>query len=158
MRQASSGTGSRYSSRSRLTRVLAIVAQNVLVLISCASDTTAPPLPPDAREFTPEAVYRDWWAQVEQCSGRTAVFDDVRWYVVPGEDPFRVDGVAYPVLGYWERQGNRIVLLQYVPDSRAALIRHEALHAILRRTDHPAEFFVERCGEVITSQDWPGTT
>jgi hypothetical protein len=109
-----------------------------------------PPLPPGARVFTPEPVFREWWAQMEGCSGRTGSFDAVTWYVVPGEDPFPAPGVGQPVHGYWHPSDNRIVLLEWVP-SRSSLVRHEALHAILRRSDHPEEYFVAKCGAVINA-------
>ena len=114
--------------------------------VGCA-DTTAP-LPAGARPFTPEAVYREWWSQIVSCSGLTGNFQDVSWYVVPGEDPFTAPGVAQPVIGYWTRDGNRIVLLEWVPN-RSALVRHEMLHALLRRADHPSAYFVEQCGAMI---------
>jgi hypothetical protein len=123
--------------------------------IACHDVISPTPLPPGAREFTPEAVYREWWRQMEECSGMTAPFDDVEWYVVPGEEPFRVEGVDYPVVGYWDPRDNRIVLLEYLPNQRAPTIRHEALHAILHRTDHPPEFFRDRCGAVIGGPDSP---
>lgn len=41
---------------------------------------------------------------------------------------------------------------------RAAYVRHEALHAILRSLDHPREFFVERCGNVINGPESPYVT
>ncbi len=135
-----------------------VVAPTVVLAgwLSGCRDPLAPvPLPDGAVAFTPEAVYRDWWAQMEVCSGVSASFDDVHWYVVRGEVPFRVKGVDYPVVGYWDPQANRIVLLEYLPNQRAPVIRHEALHAILRRTDHPSEYFVDRCGAVIGGPDSP---
>jgi hypothetical protein len=106
-------------------------------------------------QFFPEPVYRQWWAQMEQCSGRTALYDAVTWYVVPGEVPFRVPNHAQPVLGYWDPGDNRIVLLQYLPDRRAPTVRHEALHAITRTLGHPAELFVTKCGAVIDGPENP---
>jgi hypothetical protein len=116
-------------------------------LLACA-EPTAPPLPPGARPFTPEDVYREWWSQIERCSGLTRRFEAVSWYVVPGEDPFMAPGVDQPVIGYWTLGGNRIVLLEWVPN-RSALVRHEVLHALLQRPDHPSKYFVDRCGAVI---------
>jgi hypothetical protein len=137
----------------RAACVASFVAATTLIVPSCTNPVT--PLPDTAAEFVPETVYREWWHQMEECSGRTASFDDVRWYVVPGEEPFHVAGVDHAVVAYWDPRGNRIVVLQYLPNQRAPTIRHEALHAILRRTDHPPEFFVDRCGAVIDSPDSP---
>lgn len=124
-------------------------------LTACREPLGPVPLPNGAEPFVPEAVYREWWAQMEHCSRESASFDDVRWYVVRGEEPFRVQGVDYPVVGYWDPQANRIVLLEYLTNQRAPIIRHEALHAILRRTDHPPEYFVDRCGATIGGPDSP---
>lgn len=103
------------------------VAAFTLVLGGACEDTTAPDLslPAGARRFTPEPVFREWWAQVEACAGRQASFDAVSWYVVPGEVPFEAPGVARAVLGYWHPADNRIVLLEWVPN-RTSLVRHEA--------------------------------
>lgn len=127
----------------------------VLVAFSCESAVEPLPLPPGSRSFVPEPVYRRWWQQVEACAGRTASFDAVRWYLIPGEDPIRVPGHDRPVLGYWDPADNRIVLIEYLPDRRAPYIRHEALHAILRRTDHPEAWFVTRCGATINGPEDP---
>jgi hypothetical protein len=119
---------------------------------ACTGQTDNSPLPPDARPFTPEPIYLTWWMQMETCSGLSADFTGVGWYVVPGEDPFIAPALGRTVLGYWQRAGNRIVLLEFVP-SRTALVRHEMLHALLQRGDHPAAYFIDRCGAVI---DGPG--
>jgi len=137
----------------RAARVVSVVVATTLIVPACSDPAT--PLPDTATEFFPEAVYREWWHQMEECSGRTASFDDVRWYFVPGEEPFHVAGVDHAVVGYWDPNGNKIVVLQYLPNQRAPTIRHESLHAILHRTDHPPEFFVDRCGAVIDSPDSP---
>ena len=137
----------------RVVWAASIAAATALTVLSCSDPVT--PLPDTAREFVPETVYREWWHQMEVCSGRTASFDDVRWYVVPGEEPFHVAGLDRPVVGYWDPHRNWIVLLQFLPNQRAPVIRHEALHAILRTTEHPPEFFVDRCGAVIDSPDSP---
>ena len=121
----------------------------------CGDHPAAPSaLPESAVPFTPEPVYRTWWDQVEACSGTAGPFEDVRWYVVPGDRPFVVPALGRTVLGYWDPGTNSIVVLQWVP-SAAALVRHEILHALLRRSDHPPEFFEERCGEVITGPSLP---
>lgn len=128
-----------------------------LMLASACEDVLVPlELPAGSREFVPEPVFKVWWQQIEICSGRQASFDAVSWYVIPGETPFRIPNHDYDVVGFWDQVANRIVLLEILPDRRAPYVRHEALHAILRRTDHPDEFFVTRCGEVINGPESPG--
>ncbi len=123
--------------------------------LSCGSVTAPIPLPDGARQFVPEAVFADWWREMELCSGQTAEYAAVKWYAVPGEDPFTVSTHRGPVVGYWDPGSNRIVVLQYLPNRRAPVIRHEALHAIIRRVDHPKEYFEVRCGAVINGPESP---
>src|SRR5262249_36877391 len=111
-------------------------------------------LPAGATRFTPEPIFEEWWHQVEDCSGRRAHFAKIEWYVVPGEDPFLAPPVGREVIGYWDGSADRIVLLEYV-ENRSALVRHEALHAILRRGDHPPEYFQTLCGAVINGPGLP---
>lgn len=137
---------------SRLVTLLALVT---MTLVACR-DVLAPlPLPDGARRFTPETVYRSWWLEMEFCSQRQAPFDLVEWYVIPGEVPFRVPNHDYDVVGYWDAVANRIALLEILPNRRAPYIRHEMLHAILHRVDHPTEYFERRCGEVINGPEAP---
>lgn len=132
-----------------------VVAAFTLVLSGACEEAVAPDLslPEGARRFTPEPIFREWWAQVEACAGRRASFDAVSWFMVPGEVPFDAPGVSHAVLGYWHPADNRIVLLEWVPN-RTSLVRHEALHAILHRSDHPTEYFETRCGHVIDAPGW----
>ena len=132
----------------------AVLPLLLLAALSC-SDAVAPlPLPDGAVRFTPDPIYREWWAQVEDCAGSTGDFDAVEWYVVPGDRAFYAPGLDRKVLGYWDPGSNRIVVLEWVP-SASALVRHEMLHAILRETGHPAEYFERRCGPVISGPGLP---
>ncbi|MDP1857906.1 MAG: hypothetical protein Q8K82_04510 [Gemmatimonadaceae bacterium] len=136
-------------------RLATVAALAVALLTSCRGSTEPLALPPGSFQFQPEPVFRAWWAQMEACSGRKASFDAVTWYAIPGDTPFRVPGHDYDVVGYWDPADNRIVLLQFLPDRRASYIRHEALHAIIRRVDHPDEYFVRRCLRVIHGPENP---
>src|SRR5438132_11138752 len=51
-----------------------------LLLLGCL-DAFAPA---GAVPFTPHAVYRVWWAEIESCAGLSGDFDRVEWYEVPG--------------------------------------------------------------------------
>jgi hypothetical protein len=73
----------------------------------------------------------------------------VKWYVVAQPTLAIGDGSFN---GFWYRAGNRIVLAQpYVTDGQT--VRHEMLHAILQRGDHPPDQFTDRCGGVVGLDD-----
>jgi hypothetical protein len=74
----------------------------------------------------------------------------VQFYVLPRSHGWP-DGDDF-VWGAWLRSGNRIVVGEYVSE-HPAIVRHEMLHAILQRGDHPREYFVSRCGSVVDSPD-----
>ena len=82
----------------------------------------------------------------EACSGITASFSAIEWYVVPSVQLFPHDG--QDVAGYYDSRRHRIVLAQpgqlYGP-----LVRHEMLHAIDGAPGHPRSLFLGRCGGVV---------
>lgn len=99
--------------------------------------------PESATPLAPPAEFRAWWAVVESCSGRQSRFEDVRWFQA---SYFSIRGEL--ALGAWFPAGNRIALLgsESFP---ASIVRHEMLHAILQDSDHPAEYFQSRCGDIV---------
>jgi hypothetical protein len=141
---------------SPLPRVAGRSRRLCLLLVGALACSSVEPtaLPDDARRFTPEPIFESWWQQIEECSARTADFSLIEWYVVPGEDPFIAPPLGREVLGYWDGSADRIVLLEYV-ENRSALVRHEILHAVLRRGDHPPRYFQTLCGSVINGPGLP---
>ena len=118
----------------------------LVVISNCSSPTE--PLPNGAVPLDPVPTsYRSWWQEVEACSGRTGNFDAISWYYVPNVGTFEV-GSDPNVDGYWQPYHHSITLGGFhVYD--AALVRHEALHAILHTTDHPPQYFVQQCGSIV---------
>jgi hypothetical protein len=108
---------------------------------------TEPPLPSGAERYTPPPVYQRWWAMTEACSDIVLPFDGVQFYRVPGA--WSVPYGAYgEVAGYWSSTSNRIVLAgDHLGDAR--IVRHEMLHALLRKRGHPPEYFQGRCAGVV---------
>jgi hypothetical protein len=108
---------------------------------------TDPRLPAGAEPFAPPPVYATWWAMTEACAGVSRPFSSVRWYRVAGADEVRTpDG--RPAGGYWESSTGRVVLA----GTRVlwgGTVRHEMLHALLRRRGHPRDAFLGRCGGVV---------
>ena len=130
------------------------------VLLSCAvmaiaaacHDRLTAVLPSGAERFSAPAAYRLWWQMVETCSGRSASFDRVQWYVVPGAESLSsTDG---GIQGEWFTDGNRIVL---AGDSQldGSLVRHEMLHSLLgpAAANHPRDQFLGRCGGVVVCDE-----
>lgn len=129
------------------TQIAAMLLRWYLVVIGLSTSACAlasdSDFPKVAAPMAPPVEFRTWWEVVESCSGRTARFDNVRWFRA---DDLMIRGEL--ALGAWFRTGNRIALL----GSRSfppAIVRHEMLHAILQDSDHPAEFFQSRCGDVV---------
>ena len=131
--------------RQRHTWLIAGAAIAVaLAAVGC--DSLFAPLPSGAKGFPPLAPYGTWWQLVESCSGITRTFGSVRWYVAD-----RIESNDANVDGEWLSRGNRIVL---TPASarEGSVVRHEMLHALLGHGGHPREYFVDRCGSLVSCQ------
>jgi hypothetical protein len=112
-----------------------------------ACDLTGPDLPAGAVSFTPYAVYGDWWALTEQCSGLRGELAAVKWYRVPDVAEFSF-GDGSSVNGRWDPSENRIILAGK-SEFRGDVVRHEMLHALLRQRGHPRADFVGGCGGIV---------
>jgi hypothetical protein len=111
---------------------------------SCDS-ITGPSFPADQIIATePLPIFREWWKLVEACAGRTGDFTTIHWYTTRGS-PLVLDGQQYN--GYWFGDGNRIVIAN-LHDGQT--VRHEMLHAILQRGDHPLDAFAGTCDGVVS--------
>jgi hypothetical protein len=130
----------RFRSRTTLRWVLALSCG---LALGC-DRSTGPGFPGDqVVPFTPPPRYALWWQLVEQCSGRTGQFASVHWYHTQF-GPLELGGEKYD--GYWWEDGNRIVLAY---TDIGPLARHEMLHALLRRGDHPLDAFAGACDGVV---------
>ena len=109
-----------------------------------------PPLPESAQALAPLAVYQSWWTETEECSGASGALARVHWFVVPESNSFTYQGVRYD--GYWWSDVHWITLASTkVQDPY--IVRHEMLHDLLGRGDHPAEYFQRRCGGVVACNE-----
>jgi hypothetical protein len=129
----------------REVSTIAFSAALVLAAARCSSPTDS--LPSGAVAFSPPAIYETWWGEVEQCSGKTGDFAAISWYYVRGQGDFTV-GSNPDIVGVWQAFNHSITLSQSVWEN-ADVVRHEELHAILQRGDHPAEYFVQKCGSIV---------
>jgi hypothetical protein len=107
-----------------------------------------PPLPGDAQQFTPPPVYVQWWAMVEECSGRQGSLGSVEWFAVP-EQLWNPANTSEPVTGYWSLASNRIVLNSN-DTVDGGVVRHEMLHALIRAQGHPRSAFLQKCGGIVS--------
>ena len=129
----------------REVSTIAFSAALVFAAARCSSPTDS--LPAGAVPFDPPASYATWWADVEQCSGKTGDFAAISWYYVPGPGDFTV-GSNPDIVGVWQAFNHSITLSQSVWEN-ADVVRHEEPHAILQRGDHPPEYFVQKCGSIV---------
>jgi hypothetical protein len=93
------------------------------------------------------ASFAAYWAQIDACSGIVRPMTTSFYKVsAPSLDPYGI------VAGLYQPVADRITLsLTALADSN--IIRHEMLHAHLRLTEgnvHPSEFFVEKCGGLVS--------
>ena len=85
------------------------------------------------------------WEAVEQCSGLVGNREAVAVFSVPG-DFIMLDGRR--VIAYWSSASNSIYIASFYLTSDP-LLRHEALHALLRSGSHPAEYFEAKCRALV---------
>lgn len=125
------------------------VAVAVVCMVGCVEGATSPsssitanavPFYPLSGAHWSPTLYREWWANMEQCSGRTGNLDSVRWFLP-------ADTMA---TWFWS-SSNRPAGGTYIESERAIIvirtsvtnqwrIEHEMLHAILRSPGHPSVF------------------
>jgi hypothetical protein len=117
----------------------------LVLLAACGFD------PGDDSPMTPPAVYREWWAKTEACSGLRADFDRVQWSMVPGNSFPCASGKC---AGHWE-PGHRIYLAEDWTINEM-VVRHEMLHDLLDRAGHPDPPFGDPCP--LTWATWHGDT
>ncbi len=108
-----------------------------LLLLGCL-DTFAPQ---GAMPYTPPAVYRDWWVEIEACAQLTGDFDQIDWYEVPG-DRYACPAYTNGCAGWWQPPHTIYMAETRLSDRR--LVEHEMLHDLLQRSDHPPVF--KACG------------
>ena len=121
-----------------------------LPLLAACETPIGPRLPTNAEPFTPPAVYREWWALTEACSGLQGDFTRIAWFRVPGAESIPLaDGTL--VNGRWDRVSNRIVLAEE-SERFGDLVRHEMLHALLQGGGHPRDAFIGRCGGTVVCE------
>lgn len=109
-----------------------LIEEHVSVL-----DSTTPLL-----RFTPPPIYTFWRAQVEQCSGLRN--DTPISYWVASTVTLGKDGV----LGMYVRS-NQHIIFGLGNETVDWIVRHEMLHHLVNKPDHPKEYFDVKCAAVV---------
>ncbi len=104
------------------------------LLAACGFD------PAGSQSWEPPAVYREWWAATEACSGLTGSFDRVEWLIVPGESFECSSGQC---VGHWGPDHKIFLASDWT--SHEMVVRHEILHELMRRSGHPNPPFGHGC-------------
>lgn len=113
----------------------------LLGLLGCGFEPTGD------QPLDPPAIYREWWAKTEACSGLTGEFTKIDWRVLPGE---RFGCASGTCVGHWQWHHRIWVVEAY--DMHEMVVRHEMLHDLLGSGGHPARFFKTACG--LTWDTW----
>ncbi|HEX9083909.1 MAG TPA: hypothetical protein VF836_04145 [Gemmatimonadaceae bacterium] len=127
--------------------LIAPVVAAILGLAACGSDRIVdPPLPPDAEQFSPPAVYTTWWNMTQACSGLTGSLGAVTWYTT--SQVLHDVGTGDVIIGYWTAGSNRIVMLSSAMLDGGA-VRHEMLHSLIGQGGHPRSQFLGKCAGTV---------
>ncbi|MCC6928515.1 MAG: hypothetical protein IT359_05925 [Gemmatimonadaceae bacterium] len=120
----------------RLRHIASLVA-----VVVCAAGCRYEP--EGAAPLEVPSVYRQWWAEVEECAQRKATMDRVRFWVLKGDKFPCPNG---PCIGRWNSPHDVYIAETWVND--AALVKHEMLHDLLGTGDHPPAIFGEKACNV----------
>jgi hypothetical protein len=107
-----------------------------------------PLFPSDAEEFSPPAIYSTWWKMTQACSGMTGSLGSITWFKT---NQALSSGTGEPIGGYTNFLTNRIVLTNAVVLDGGS-VRHEMLHALLRKGGHPRNQFLGKCLGTVDCQ------
>lgn len=110
--------------------------------------TSLPDLPSGAEALSPLATYAEWWRATEDCAGRQGDLSRITWFAIPNRASFIYGDGKYN--GYW--WDVHWILLAGEKVSDGAIVRHEMLHELIGRGDHPPEYFQQRCATLVACE------
>ena len=105
----------------------------------------------DLEHVIPQPPFRQWWAEMEACTGIRKPFDGVEWYVA---DLIFNAVNRFTAWGIYYASPPEIVLVrdQTLPQLEDT-VKHETLHHLVENTDHEEEAFV-RCLAEPPEHQW----
>ncbi len=111
-----------------------------LLVAACES-----PVMSDVHPYDAPPIYRQWYAELEACSGLKGDFDAIRFFtaesITEGGEQRR---------GYWTPRHKITLQDNMVEPVFAWLIKHEMMHDLLNSGAHPAHYFDGACGNLGT--------
>ena len=128
----------------------------VALVSSCATLSPGESLPTGAQPVEAPVEYAAWWSATESCSQLSGSYDRVEWYVVPGVSSFPTE--VGEKVGLWIRSGSRrqiVIAERYL--EHEMVVRHEMLHALMKRGTHPSQMFVGAC-HLASARVWRDST
>ena len=105
----------------------------------------------DLDPVIPQAQFRSWWAEMEECTGISKPYDEIRWHVADAIwniiDGFSAWGMYYLV------PAEIIIVRNQTLEQLEHTVKHETLHHLVQNTDHDEETFV-RCLPQTPNHRW----
>lgn len=89
------------------------------------------------------AIYREWYREVESCSGLRGDFDKIHW-----QHSYNIKDGRVLYAGYWYPKHTITIRDDYALDER--VVKHEAMHDLTQSGSHPALYFKELCGDLMS--------
>ena len=131
-----------------MTRATAVAFCIAVQLVACGAHYVRfDGLNPAAIPLYRTGGYRQLWRDVERCSGQTADFSRVHWWVVPDSESFPTP--LGDALGITYQKEQAIVLAGLLVDD-AKLVRHEIAHLVASRGWHdPAVYQHGPCAPLM---------
>lgn len=123
----------------------------LVATVGCTAlaDVFGPDIPSGAERFTPDTVYLRWWKETERCSGQRGRMGRVRWFRYPDMDTIpRLANETQEAAARWVWPHDIYIAGRVLRES--TYVRHEVLHDLLGVGGHPSEYFVTRCGTLVS--------
>lgn len=117
-------------------RALSVIA--VFILAACEH-----PLMTKEQPFIPLPVYREWYAELEACTGIKGDFDVIRFFTAES-----ITEGGEPRGGYWTPPHKITLQDNMVEPVFAWLIKHELMHDLIQSGSHPSTYFKGVCGNL----------
>lgn len=139
-------------------RIASLLFCAVILLVACAGrlhprTPSEPPLPKKAFRIgqVPE-IYRRWWREVEDCSGKWKPIESVTFYVIYADSngfPWHDETGDYLLAGLAFPQKQAIVMgTKWAAADQ--FVRHEMLHLIASPHGHDPLYFKVLCADFVT--------